>query len=172
MVRASALTLLARGGSPTVKQPVIDAFLAIHQAPEQPQKLAQPDNEAAFASAIGTASAWILTPEDVQKLAAACGTPVCKRQIEAPANALTPPISILVVTTPINGVAQFSAGTVNLNDRHQLAVWVALFPKGTRFRLPRANSSWYQDLRDREIMDVLEAAGMQATFGVAGPPPK
>src|SRR5207248_3230824 len=120
---------------------------------EQPlwEALSRNGAEFGISEALSKATGWTLTPEKIDRLAAACPTEDCRHQAEAMRRWLAEPISISVDDLP-NTWAR--VGLFLLRDRAQFEQKIAQFPKGTTFLASG------QQRRD-EIRRILEAAGMR-----------
>jgi hypothetical protein len=169
MVRGAALTMLERGGSETARPPLLDAFLRLEQAGVAPADANKQGSEQGFVSALVRGAGWILTPEQLRGVLAACSSDQCRRTVTAAQNSFEPPI---LVSPAMGGgpldFGDYSVGSVPVHGHKQLQDRIVQFPKGTPFFIGRGVAgSWYGDLRISEIRDVLDATGMK----LVDPPP-
>jgi len=158
----SAQTLLQNGGLSNTSGPLLEAMIRFHGSSQPGDPLLSRGVDAGFVSALLDGSGWVSSPEDLDRVLAACADDNCRRQVDATRRALAAPLPISF-TPMINDLVFARVGPFfSIGSPQQLERKVAEFPKGTKFYIESGHEgSWYYEQHKRQIQQILTAAGMQ-----------
>lgn len=157
--RRSAMNLLENGGSAAAEQPLWDAFARLREEPKGPL---DHGFEYGLTQALLKGAGWVLTPDRIDRLRAACITDECRRLIDSERRALGPPVRIGSLADEPAGAM---IGPFRLRTERALRSKIAQFPRGTAFRFEPDDNSWWAGERRKKLRGMLEAAGMQVVDG-------
>jgi hypothetical protein len=156
-MQRSALDLLTSGGSAAAEQPIWDGLARLREGGKTPE---DEGLESAYANALTRGIGWIMTPEKLARLAAACITDSCRHNVEALGRQPAEPVGISLSAMP-NEISSIMIGAYRVHGVRQLDAKIREFPRGTRFSFPSAYQGvWYYEQRKSEIKALLNAAGM------------
>jgi len=155
-IQRLALTLLQYGGSPASEQPLWDGLARLRESGKDP---GEHGLEYGYVSALTNAIGWVLTPEKLNRLAAACITDSCRQNVDSAKRRLVEPLGISL-SSPVNRMAVM-IGPYEARSMRQLDAKIRQFPRGSRFFFQVAyQGNWFYEQRMIEIRRVLDAAGM------------
>lgn len=156
-IQRSALDLLTSGGSAAAEQPIWDGLARLREGGKTP---GDEGLEYGYVNALTRGIGWIMTPEKLARLAAACITDSCRQNVEAMRRWPVEPVGISMSMIP-NEINSVMIGHTQVRGVRQIEAKIRQFPRGTRFFFPTAYQGvWYYEQRLSEIRPILNAAGM------------
>jgi hypothetical protein len=153
--------MLQFGGSAGAKKALMDAMQHWRDNPPKPDGSRLDNFDANFADALLTGAGWLLTPQEMDGVMAACSTDYCRQRVVYFRRLSDQPLQILVVAG-MNELMYIRVGPFDLRSSQQLESKIAQFPKGTAFSiLPSDVGTWWWDQRIREVRAILSSNGMK-----------
>jgi hypothetical protein len=116
--------------------------------------------EDSLVEGLSKARGWVLTPEELDRLAAGCLSEMCRRKVNVVRTALKTPISIVPIAREVGDYAE--VGPFLFHSPEQFVAKIAQFPRRTQFRFTGANEgTWLWEQRTRQIRAMMDAAGVE-----------
>jgi hypothetical protein len=147
-------TLLQYAGPLEVREALWDGLAAMRRPGAPPL---DQGNEFGYAEALLRGVNWILTPEEIDKLHAACRSESCRSYVVSERRSFTPPIPAGPMPSPPGG---WRVGPFLLRGEAQLEWKLRQYPKGTEFRIePGSRGTWLAERIEQRLRKAVEQAG-------------